>query len=650
MATRRAPRALWRPATGGTPGTAIGATFTSGGTVTTPAIATTSFRTQRRRTNFATSGATPAGLTAGDALTMTAVSGGGLAFYAEFALATNLANTRLFVGLSAQASVCTNNPSSATNLNTIGVGFDASDATGSGLYFISRGNAGGASNWKIPLGTGAPASKVGGYASRANGDVYGLFIHAGPNAATRGYLVVLANLTNQAIVFWHVVTTNIPIDTSLLRMCAQVQGTGAQLDLYSLDLDTSFDGIFDIRDFGAVGDGAADDFGAIQAALFAASGAYTTGDSPVGGSVVRVPPGRYRCSRPINLLGAIRLEGAQASGGEGGSTLVFDADVGEGSIGDPALGGCLTIENTFSFPFPARAAGTAYVAGDIVVPPAVNGYYYRCIVGGTTAAGVVVWATSGVFGGATVTDGTVTWLCCGLVPSANGAIVRNLGLLQAPGGSRVGLCHGVMVRTVAHLENLFIQGFTGDGIHIYGNNVAFPYSVCNGWSISGATQVSQCKRNGVFVAGQDANSGTMSGPFQAIDCDAFGLWNNDRTGNCYQSVGGEGCGVYVNPLDGHWNTAGGIDIDSEKWAPLANYSTVGARVLPTVNKKSGYQYVVTQVGLSGPVEPVWPTVIGTSVGAAPEPVFTCWMHEGGTVRTDDGGICSFGHIHGEEEK
>ncbi|MBL8607443.1 MAG: hypothetical protein JNL38_08995, partial [Myxococcales bacterium] len=147
-----------------------------------------------------------------------------------------------------------------------------------------------------------------------------------------------------------------------------------------------------------------------------------------------------------------------------------------------------------------------------------------------------------------------------------------------------------------------------------------------------------------------ANSGTMSGPFQAIDCDAFALWNSDPTGNCYQSVGGEGCGVYVNPLDGHWNTAGGTDIDGEKWTDNANY-VIGQRVLPTVGQRSGYQYVVTTGGAVPPfaAEPNWPTVIGDFVDQNGVR-FTCWMHEGGTVRTDNGGICAFGHIHGEEEK
>jgi hypothetical protein len=53
-----------------------------------------------------------------------------------------------------------------------------------------------------------------------------------------------------------------------------------------------------------------------------------------------------------------------------------------------------------------RAASTAYVVDDVVRPAAANGWLYRCVVAGTTAAGLPTYPT---VLGQIVTDGGVTW-------------------------------------------------------------------------------------------------------------------------------------------------------------------------------------------------------------------------------------------------
>lgn len=53
-----------------------------------------------------------------------------------------------------------------------------------------------------------------------------------------------------------------------------------------------------------------------------------------------------------------------------------------------------------------RAATTAYVVDDVVRPAAGNGWLYRCVVAGTTAAGLPAYPT---VLGQVVTDGGVTW-------------------------------------------------------------------------------------------------------------------------------------------------------------------------------------------------------------------------------------------------
>lgn len=57
----------------------------------------------------------------------------------------------------------------------------------------------------------------------------------------------------------------------------------------------------------------------------------------------------------------------------------------------------------------AWAAAAAYVADEIVTPSASNGYRYRCVTAGTSGATEPATWTTTI--GATVADGTVTWLC-----------------------------------------------------------------------------------------------------------------------------------------------------------------------------------------------------------------------------------------------
>jgi len=177
--------------------------------------------------------------------------------------------------------------------------------------------------------------------------------------------------------------------------------------------------------------------------------------------------------------------------------------------------------------------------------------------------------------------------------------------------------------------------------------------VANGWSIGGLTTVNECGRHGLFVGGQDANSGGTSGTFQAINCGSYALYQEEPTGNAYNVIGGEGNGIKVvldamgNPI---WSTSGGdTSINARTWAP-GPYEP-GALVLPSAAAPTGFQYVVVEKGPAAAVfEPVWPTAVGDSVTMPDGYKYTCLMEEGGTVRLKGPGISSIAHIHGETEQ
>ena len=87
--------------------------------------------------------------------------------------------------------------------------------------------------------------------------------------------------------------------------------------------------VLDVRDFGAVGDGVADDFAAIQRTLDRAEAHYRTeisrfaskGVDGLGTPEVRFPAGTYRISRPLLAQHTVTLVG------EPGSTVALDDGV-----------------------------------------------------------------------------------------------------------------------------------------------------------------------------------------------------------------------------------------------------------------------------------------------------------------------------------
>lgn len=76
-------------------------------------------------------------------------------------------------------------------------------------------------------------------------------------------------------------------------------------------IGNKLDDFLTVRDFGAVGDGVADDYNAIQNAIIDRYGTAAAGDkSPTSGYVVLyIPAGTYRISQPLKLYPFVRLQG-----------------------------------------------------------------------------------------------------------------------------------------------------------------------------------------------------------------------------------------------------------------------------------------------------------------------------------------------------
>ncbi len=100
----------------------------------------------------------------------------------------------------------------------------------------------------------------------------------------------------------------------LVLWCAMLVVTSAELSILAADLPSNRTGVFNIRDYGAVGDGATMETSAIQQAIDACA---TT-----GGGQVRFPPGRYRS-------GTIQFKSHVTLYFDAGATLIGTTNLNE---------------------------------------------------------------------------------------------------------------------------------------------------------------------------------------------------------------------------------------------------------------------------------------------------------------------------------
>ncbi|MFJ4776526.1 glycosyl hydrolase family 28-related protein [Streptomyces sp. NPDC088762] len=279
-----------------------------------------------------------------------------------------------------------------------------------------------------------------------------------------------------------------------------------------------------VLDFGAVGDGKANDTGAIQQALDCAA-RTGQGEPQSFGRIVYLPPGDYRIKKPLIVSNGSILEGAGAgltALNFGGTTRIL-ADV---------KGGDFSLSN---------ATGIGQVGGELVY----------CAI-----------AMTGYWTGAEMTParGRADW-----------GILRQFGLQSVPAQGMLAAEHYQTpnmdgVRVMAHgplIENVAVRGFRRNGITIYASDAPYfnPQVNANNTQIYGCHLYENgqhgldigsngnMETNAMLIMGVDASSNGRDGihdhsflgcTFVACHTQA----NNRRNFSCDLS-GSPACATYI---------------------------------------------------------------------------------------------------------
>jgi Pectate lyase superfamily protein len=197
---------------------------------------------------------------------------------------------------------------------------------------------------------------------------------------------------------------------------------------------------FNVRDFGAKGDGVTDDWAAFQAALVVMKNAPPDRDAS-GGGVLLIPAGNYFLSKTLVLTHRVELLGITGRDGY----------------------------NALGYTFSIDAVGNVHHA--IGLPGAMSRLLFPAGVTGIKVA------LGGLGKGAPH---------AGIAEDASSSIIRNICLQAADRSSYDTHCpqdfgHGLSIKTKVIIDNCFIFNFAGNGLHfvapsnpsLYPNGAAF---------------------------------------------------------------------------------------------------------------------------------------------------------------------------------
>lgn len=241
--------------------------------------------------------------------------------------------------------------------------------------------------------------------------------------------------------------------------------------------------VFDVRRFGAVGDGVTDDWAAFNTAIEAMSSPLVADTTTPYGRTLLVPPGRYRLSQSLVLTRAVKLVGAVGSGRVGDAVLLPDAGIV-----------AIVVEATDP---PVRASAGRRGEGSLIERLWIEA-------GAPTAAGTAGTGAGGAGDGADVTA----------VP-------------------------GVWLRARAALRDCAIVGFPGDGMLLDATTEGDPFEG-DGWEVVGC-RVEACGGHGLFARGGSAGCCTL---LLTVGNGGWGILDDSARGNtylqCRAAANGEG--------------------------------------------------------------------------------------------------------------
>jgi len=121
------------------------------------------------------------------------------------------------------------------------------------------------------------------------------------------------------------------------------------------------------------------------------------------------------------------------------------------------------------------------------------------------------------------------------------SLIRNLMLIGGYAGTD-GEAHGIHLRGMATLRDVYIEGFSGDGIHSFASSGAGGEYEGNANSIEvSRTYIENC-RHGIYLDGADVNAGTFSA-VNVKNARGWGIWDSSFLANTYVGCHAAGCGL-----------------------------------------------------------------------------------------------------------
>ena len=284
--------------------------------------------------------------------------------------------------------------------------------------------------------------------------------------------------------------------------------------------------VFNVQSFGALGDGATDDWDAFNFAIESMTSALESDTTSAFGRTLYVPPGVYRLSQALVLTRSVRLVGASTGSALSDSVLRFDPGItgvvvqaaNPGVSGLPGRRGEGTIIERLRI---EAGSGTDLLAG------AVQGA-----------------ATPGPAGPDAVTP---------VATEGSDALTSTI--------------HGVLLRARASVLHCSVAGFGGDGIHVEVEESGPVGADAGGWHVDHC-DVTGCGGNGLFAGGVGANGGACT-LLTATDNAGWGIADNSSLGNTYVQcrTRGNAQGAYTS--GGGSNRSLFVGCSSEQGQPLS---------------------------------------------------------------------------------